>query len=374
MLRDRRWLLLASIVALAACSTTPQAEPCAASECVPIQSGDIALAAELDLPPGPGPHPVLVMVHGSGPGTRHDFANVVNTYRSIGVGTLRYDKRGAGESTGRFRDVTAGNSIEVFDLLASDLLSIVEYLATQPGVDANRIGLIGVSQAGWIMPLATARSDAVAFFISISGAASTVEVSDHYDRIAEDLSSGEIAEALASFDGTHGYDPVPDLESVAVPALWIYGARDLSNPTTNDVEILNRIRTELGKDFTIHVFDNADHNLIDVTTGQPVDAQAVVKPLARRPRHVPTERTRRERILPVHGFLGHLIGAACPSRGGVHDGLNTGDEWVERAAAGARSLLVATQGRSGAQAAARRGARRPLARARGDRGDAGAVA
>ena len=78
--------------------------------------------------------------------------------------------------------------------------------------------------------------------------------------------------------------------------------------------------------------------------------------------------------LPVHGFLGHLIGAACPCRGGVHDGLNTGDEWVERAAAGARSLLVATQGRSGAQAAARRGARRPLARARGDRGDAGAVA
>ena len=24
--------------------------------------------------------------------------------------------------------------------------------------------------------------------------------------------------------------------------------------------------------------------------------------------------------LPVHGFLGHLIGAACPCRGGVHDG------------------------------------------------------
>ena len=32
----------------------------------------------------------------------------------------------------------------------------------------------------------------------------------------------------------------------------------------------------------------------------------------------------------VHGFHGHLIGAACPCRGGVHDGLNTGDEWAER--------------------------------------------
>ena len=78
--------------------------------------------------------------------------------------------------------------------------------------------------------------------------------------------------------------------------------------------------------------------------------------------------------LPVHGFLGHLIGAACPCRGGVHDRLSGGDEWSERAAGGARSLLVATQGRGGAEAAARRGARRALARARGDRSDAGAVA
>ena len=78
--------------------------------------------------------------------------------------------------------------------------------------------------------------------------------------------------------------------------------------------------------------------------------------------------------LPVHGFHGHLIGAVCPCRGGVHDRLSGGDEWSERAAGGARSLLVATQGRGGAEAAARRGARRALARARGDRSDAGAVA
>ena len=80
------------------------------------------------------------------------------------------------------------------------------------------------------------------------------------------------------------------------------------------------------------------------------------------------------RVLPVHGFHGHLIGAVCPCRGGVHDRLSGGDEWSERAAGGARSLLVATQGRGGAEAAARRGARRALARARGDRSDAGAVA
>ena len=194
-------------------------EPCV-GDCIPIPSGDVTLAAELELPPGSGPHPVLIMIHGSGRGTRQDFAGVVDTYRSIGVGILRYDKRGVGESTGRFRDVTAANSIE---------------------------------------------------------AASTVGVSDLYDRIAEDhLTGGEIREALTSFEDTHGYDPVPDIESLTVPALWIYGAQDRSNPTSNDVEILHRIRIEHDKDFTIHVFDNADHDLVDVTTGRPVDAQHIV--------------------------------------------------------------------------------------------------
>ncbi len=61
-----------------------------------------------------------------------------------------------------------------------------------------------------------------------------------------------------------------------MPALWIFGGRDLSNPTANDVAILNRIQTQLGKDFTIHIFANADHNLIDVTTGRPADAQQIV--------------------------------------------------------------------------------------------------
>jgi hypothetical protein len=262
-------------VGVAACGGT-QPEPCTDGSCIPVVSGDITLAAQLDLPPGPGPHPVVTLVHGSGRGTREDFAGVVDTYRAAGFGVVRYDKRGAGASTGRFRDVNTGNSIEVFDLLAADLLAVVNRVATEPNVDVDRIGLLGVSQAGWVMPLAAVRSDAVAFVVSISGAASSVGISDHYDNLAEDTATQEIGAALAAFDGPHGYDPASDLESLEVPALWIYGARDLSNPTANDVAILNRLRDEFDKDFTIEVFEDADHGLNNTTTGQPVDAQSVV--------------------------------------------------------------------------------------------------
>lgn len=244
---------------------------------MPIRSGDITLAADLDLPSGPGPYPVVVMVHGSGRGTRDDFAGAVGGYLSIGVGVLRYDKQGAGDSTGRFRDVTPENSIEVFDQLAGDVVAVVDHLLVRSDVDPARIGLVGVSQAGWIMPIAASRSPDISFMVSISGAASSVGLSDHYDRLAESSTgAADIAAALEAFDGTQGYDPTEHLESLSIPALWVYGARDLSNPTSRDLEVLERIEADLGTDFSTHVFDDADHDLIDVTTGEPVDAQTVV--------------------------------------------------------------------------------------------------
>jgi dienelactone hydrolase len=45
-----------------------------------------------------------------------------------------------------------------------------EYLKNRSDIDGGRIGLLGVSQAGWIMPLAAVRAKDLAFLISVSGA------------------------------------------------------------------------------------------------------------------------------------------------------------------------------------------------------------
>ena len=46
-----------------------------------------------------------------------------------------------------------------------------EYLKTRNDIDSRQIGLFGVSQAGWVMPLAAVRAKDIAFLISVSGAA-----------------------------------------------------------------------------------------------------------------------------------------------------------------------------------------------------------
>ena len=57
-----------------------------------------------------------------------------------------------------------------YDDLAGDVIAAFEYLKTRSDIDSSQIGLLGVSQAGWIMPLAAVRAKDLAFLISISGA------------------------------------------------------------------------------------------------------------------------------------------------------------------------------------------------------------
>ncbi|MEP1032528.1 prolyl oligopeptidase family serine peptidase [Ekhidna sp.] len=266
--RILQYMMVMAAFVVASCSDD---EPRPQGEFIPIVSGDITLAAELDVPVGAGPHPALIMIHGSGEQDRHIYAGAANNYLRVGIAVLRYDKRGVGQSTGQYLDVNTENSTEVFPILADDIVAIANFLANHPEIDAERIGLLGPSQAGWIMPLAAVNTSLISYMVSISGATSSVGISDFYDVIAElSLSDQEIADALADYDGVQGYDPRADLELLDIPALWIYGGKDKSNPTANDVMIIDLVKTEFDKDYTVHLFPNLNHDLVDVNTNQTI--------------------------------------------------------------------------------------------------------
>jgi uncharacterized protein len=81
-----------------------------------------------------------------------------------GIAALAYDKRGVGESTADFRTVP-------FLELCGDGLAAIEYLKSRQDIDTKHIGLWGLSQGGWLGPLAASRSSDVAFVIAVSGPA-----------------------------------------------------------------------------------------------------------------------------------------------------------------------------------------------------------
>ena len=114
------------------------------------------LAGTLNVPLGRGPFPAVVWVHGAGESARlpYDGAPLVQALVDSGIAVLSYDKRGVGESEGECCPGDYGQ----FNLLAADVDGAVAALRSRPEIDPNRIGLLGASQAGWVVPLAAVGS------------------------------------------------------------------------------------------------------------------------------------------------------------------------------------------------------------------------
>lgn len=113
-------------------------------------------------------HASVVLVHGSDQTRRmRDFASLL-VKKDISV--LTYDKRGVGESGGVYVGPEVGtNNIDSanLNLLAKDVIAAVNILHHR---DKNiPIGLVGFSQAGWIIPIAANKNALVNFIVLFSG-------------------------------------------------------------------------------------------------------------------------------------------------------------------------------------------------------------
>jgi pimeloyl-ACP methyl ester carboxylesterase len=129
-----------------------------------VESEGAVLAASLTLPERT-PAPALVAVHGAERATR-DYALFRHLHAVLpraGFAAVTFDRRGEGASTG---EPSAGR----FDVLAADAIAVVEHVAALPEIDERRVGLWGISQGGWVAPLAATRSERVAFLALVASA------------------------------------------------------------------------------------------------------------------------------------------------------------------------------------------------------------
>lgn len=255
-----RLALVCLLVPLLSCGASWTAEE------VRVESEGIELAGTLRLPArGQPPYPAAVILHGSGPTVRRDLSEF-HRLTAEGMAVLTFDKRGAGESGGRLFRVDAESCGEVFDLLADDAVAMVDYLGTRSEIDASRIGLMGWSQAGWILPIAAEKRPDLAFLVALSGPAVSCGEEIYFSDLAKPgprgrLSLAERDRALAGYDGPRGWDPRTILGELRTPTLWLLGGRDSSTPALLSRQILERARREGGAPITVRTFQHGDHAL-----------------------------------------------------------------------------------------------------------------
>src|SRR5438552_842163 len=135
-----------------------------------------------------GPFPTVVYVHSSGKATRWSWhVPWVRQLVQVGIAFFSYDKRGVGESQG----TCCPGDRSHFNLLAADADGAVNALRQRAEIDRARIGFLGTSQAGWIVPLAVVRSrHRVAFAALADGPAVTTHEEGQWSELAgEDASN-----------------------------------------------------------------------------------------------------------------------------------------------------------------------------------------
>src|SRR3954454_11107902 len=163
-MHSRRNLLLAIFLALALFSLTPGAASAAPAglteQEVSFTNGEVTLHGTVLAPAGAGQRnrPGMVIVHGSGRNQREGYREEAESFARAGIVTLIYDKRAGYSKTNR--DYSA---------LADDALAAVQTLRARSDVDPARVGMWGVSEGGWVAPLAASRSSEVGFLVTVGG-------------------------------------------------------------------------------------------------------------------------------------------------------------------------------------------------------------
>lgn len=284
---------------------------------VRFSNGGIRLAGALITPNIPGTYPAIILVHGSGAAGRGAVLPFARFLVRHGIAVLGYDKRGVGYSTGNWRTASA-------DDLASDVVAAFNYLKTRGDIDGTQVGLLGVSQAGRVMPLAAVRATDLAFLISVSGAA-VPAAETTIDHARNEMTAGnlpaqmvdqivalmrlqyEFARTGQGWDqylalrqklgahrspdtfpgstdhpywqtirGLYFYDPAPTLRQLRVPTLAIFGELDNNIlPAKNQAAWEQALKAGGHSDFTLRILPKANHLQFAAKTGTNAEMAAL---------------------------------------------------------------------------------------------------
>lgn len=257
------YLLLGALTLFSSCSSD-DTELLTRGGIFQTPSGDATIEGELFLPEGTGPFPSMIIIVGSSNESRQTLEGFATILNSNGYALYLYDKRGVGNSTGSYpSDIT-----ELISARADDVLGIIELLNSHSKIDNQRIGIYGGSQGAWVNSVVFERYSNLAYIVMASGGVASTGIEGHYCALTDDpnVSIDEATAALESFSGDTGFDPRPIIETMQIPVLWIYGNEDRSHPARYDVAVLATLNKS---NFTVLVYDNTNHELIDLTTQQP---------------------------------------------------------------------------------------------------------
>ncbi|WP_427983572.1 alpha/beta hydrolase family protein [Agarivorans sp.] len=251
---------------------------------------------------------ILLFVHGDGAMT-YDAGGYYNLIweplRQNGYAVFSWDKPNVGGSSGDWLEQT------MFDR-QSEVLAAIDFVQHRYNFTAQTTGLIGFSQAGWVLPAISNQNSKMGFVIGIGFATNWVEQGRYYTKIDCQLAGKnkkQISAALADYTKEISFllqapsyseyvkfagkkamtkerfqfvlnnfksDAKQDYSEIKVPSLYLWGEKDLN---VNAKQEFASWKENNNSFVTTMLIANASHAMLnaDSFSGQSIGALQWIK-------------------------------------------------------------------------------------------------
>jgi pimeloyl-ACP methyl ester carboxylesterase len=278
-------------------------------------SGDFTVVGDLRSPEVGEKHPLVLMIHGSGDATREGavpFSPMIEIFLRHGYAVLSWDKPGSGESKGTFENGYTSTQ------RARIIKDAIEALSANSSLNLSEIGLWGLSQAGWVMPMALDKTPDISWMMVVSGGGedgieqgayqvaqrigceggseddiATVEA--HWAMMNKALTYNAYKNAVQILLDVPGlyentglimseeeqwspwpreidafFDPVDVLQRTTIPVLAFFGELDKYIDPVQGFQAYKSALEKAGNtDYQVHLIEGAGHVMVEVETGCP---------------------------------------------------------------------------------------------------------
>lgn len=187
-----------------------------------------------------------MLAHRQGP--KHVM--LANLLAGQGIGTLRFDFAGRGESEGDLFDLTYSGEI-------ADLLAAVEFMASR---GAQRIGVFGSSMGGAVAILAAAREERIAAVATLAAVAYPGQLEERYPAVCHgwrqqgyiELEGARIGRAF--LEDALQHDTTAAASVLRAPMLILHGTEDDVVPVADAHDLAAAARN-----VSLDIVSGADH-------------------------------------------------------------------------------------------------------------------
>jgi dipeptidyl aminopeptidase/acylaminoacyl peptidase len=197
-------------------------------------------------PSGEGPHPVVISIHG-GPESqaRPVFSSSLQMWvNKLGVAVIRPNVRGS-RGYGKTY-VSLDNGFKREDSV-KDIGALLEWIETQPDLDASRVAVSGGSYGGYmVLACAVHYSDKLKAVVDIVGISNFVSFLENTQDYRRDLRRAEYGDERDPEMRAHleKISPVNNVEKIKVPMFIVQGENDPRVPVTEATQMVEALRAE----------------------------------------------------------------------------------------------------------------------------------